>query len=190
MAYFFRIYSVIHFAQNISLKILFSSFKSSLILVWDSDFNNNPLFTDEKFVIYGWETLLSVFACIARDQNRFFIRALANQLSRNPDKKAIRTTWYTGKSGLNSYPPVFKGDSCLMTHVTWVMCKLHDAFSKSIPRWLILFNYKCKIRFNQRKLFQLCWPENFRLDHLDGTMWLVTSLHHSLKEKKLNKALK
>ena len=44
-------------------------------------------------------TVLSVFECIARGQNRFFIRAPANQLSRNPDKKAILTPCYTFKNG-------------------------------------------------------------------------------------------
>ena len=47
---------------------------------------------------YGRVTILSVFACKARGRNRFFIRASANQLSRNPDWKAILTIWYTGKN--------------------------------------------------------------------------------------------
>ena len=55
-----------------------------------------PGFTDFK---YGRVTVLSVFACISDDQNRFFLWTSANQLSRNPDKKSILTTGYTQKNG-------------------------------------------------------------------------------------------
>ena len=70
-------------------------------------FNTKKLQSREKrmyFITVREGNFFIRFCLYGTGSELFFIRASANHLSRNPDKKAILTTWHTDKNGWNSYP--------------------------------------------------------------------------------------